>query len=165
MSGFLLVKESVDRSQGGNPKEGSGLKAMAGRVEGTMVGGGSIAPFVEGHRYTEGSSVNKGYNRSVILNLAARSLALSKVILKKGGLDDDDQLMRMGTYHTPFRCIAPTFTTTRPFSFLSIPSRLPLDMPTTFSSFVPLIISLSMRREGNETKRFGYSMFVVGCLP
>lgn len=51
--------------------------------------------------------------------------------------------MILFAYHTPFRCIAPTLTTTRPFSFLSIPSRFPLDIPATFNSLVPLIISLS----------------------
>lgn len=44
----------------------------------------SLAPeTVEGHKNTEGSSVNNGYNWSVILNLEAKSFALSKVILEK----------------------------------------------------------------------------------
>lgn len=46
-------------------------------------------------------------------------------------------------YHTPFKCIAPTLTTTRPRSFLRIPSRRPRDMPTTFNNLVPLTMSLS----------------------
>jgi hypothetical protein len=31
------------------------------------------------------------------------------------------------THQTPLRCIAPTLTTTRSFSFLRMPSRLPLE--------------------------------------
>ena len=50
------------------------------------------------------------------------------------------------TYQTPFRCIGPIFTTLRFFSLLRIPSRLPLVMPATLSSLVPLMVWLSSRR-------------------
>lgn len=51
------------------------------------------------------------------------------------------------TYQTPLRLIAPTLMTTRSFSFLRIPSRLPRESPTTLSNFVPLIMLLSSRRD------------------
>lgn len=50
------------------------------------------------------------------------------------------------TYQTPFRCMGPIFTTCRIFSLLRMPSLLPLVIPATFSSFVPLIMWLSIGR-------------------
>lgn len=47
------------------------------------------------------------------------------------------------TYHTPFRCMGPIFTTWRTFSLLRIPSLLPRVMPATLRSLVPLIMWLS----------------------
>lgn len=44
------------------------------------------------------------------------------------------------TYQTPFKCIGPIFTTCRIFSLFRMPSRLPLVMPATLSSLVPLIM-------------------------
>ncbi len=48
------------------------------------------------------------------------------------------------TYHTPFKCIGPIFTTCRVFSLFRIPSRRPRVMPATFNNFVPLIMWLSV---------------------
>lgn len=56
------------------------------------------------------------------------------------------------THQTPLRCIAPTFTTMRSFSFLRMPSRLPRDMPQTLRSLVPLIMLLSVSVRGSEAK-------------
>lgn len=83
---------------------------------------------------------NKGYNRSVIFSLFANSNARSNGILHSlAGLIQFDQ----ETYHTPFKCMGPIFTTWRIFSLFRMPSRRPLVIPATLSSFVPLIMELS----------------------
>lgn len=48
---------------------------------------GTLSPLSEVvQRNCDGSSVNNGYNKSIILNLVARSLARENVILQ-GGID------------------------------------------------------------------------------
>lgn len=83
---------------------------------------------------------NKGYSRSVIFSLLAKSRARSKGILtsQRGSSGAGNR-----TYHTPFRCIGPILTTLRTFSLLRMPSRRPLVIPATLSSLVPLIMWLS----------------------
>lgn len=56
------------------------------------------------------------------------------------------------TYHTPFRCIGPIFTTWRIFSLFKIPSRRPRVIPATFRSLVPLIMWLSTLGQHEPTQ-------------
>ena len=51
----------------------------------------------------------------------------------------EDNIVIQATYQTPLRCIGPIFTTCLIFSDLRIPSLLPLVMPATFKSLVPLM--------------------------
>jgi hypothetical protein len=74
----------------------------------------------------------------------------------------------ISTYQTPFRCIGPILTTCRVFSLFRMPSRRPRVMPATLSSFVPLIMWLSVKlvsMHGQQGKQNAYLHDVRHKLP